>query len=528
MALTLCTIATDPTKPIFFPDGLLAANVPVVFKLVTAGGGSIIVTDLIDGTEVVDKLITIQTNASGHLSVSLWPTERADVPCYWSVQIKNVSFKAPLPDSGTITWGDFVANRKVGENFDVIVSANAADITAGILDGNRLPGMSALKKGGVPPTGTPAGKVLADNGTWVVPSTSPTLQATGDLINTATSKTPPVDADMLPLVDSAAANILKKLSWANIKATLKAYFDTLYTGDQILPTDATIVTTDIVTNDASLTKHGWFPQLPVASGKYLKDDLTWESPTWGGTGDVVGPASAVANNVVLFDTTSGKLLKDSGLTIPVKATGAEIITGTDDAKFATAKAIKDAALDRVSPHFFQPKSSLYYSFPPIVGVPSTTVYITANQMAVIPFVVGNAATVAAIGVEVTSEGAGSIRMGIYPSATNYLDAVATLILDAGTVSVGTTGFKYITGLSTLLPAGIYQLVLVSNISLSVKAYTTAQAICLAGVDATGYNNLNNMGLGRICNFTYAALPSTPPTATGNYTASAPCIVLRLT
>jgi hypothetical protein len=44
----------------------------------------------------------------------------------------------------------------------------------------------------------------------------------------ATSKATPVDADELPLVDSAASNVLKKLTWANLKATLKAYFDTLY------------------------------------------------------------------------------------------------------------------------------------------------------------------------------------------------------------------------------------------------------------------------------------------------------------
>ena len=44
----------------------------------------------------------------------------------------------------------------------------------------------------------------------------------------ATGKTTPVDADELPLVDSAASNVLKKLTWANLKATLKTYFDTLY------------------------------------------------------------------------------------------------------------------------------------------------------------------------------------------------------------------------------------------------------------------------------------------------------------
>lgn len=44
----------------------------------------------------------------------------------------------------------------------------------------------------------------------------------------ASSKATPADADVLPIADSAASNVLKKLTWANIKATLKTYFDTLY------------------------------------------------------------------------------------------------------------------------------------------------------------------------------------------------------------------------------------------------------------------------------------------------------------
>ena len=55
-----------------------------------------------------------------------------------------------------------------------------------------------------------------------------TTTTEGALINGATSKTTPVDADYIGLMDSAASNILKKLSWANLKATAKTYFDTLY------------------------------------------------------------------------------------------------------------------------------------------------------------------------------------------------------------------------------------------------------------------------------------------------------------
>ena len=44
----------------------------------------------------------------------------------------------------------------------------------------------------------------------------------------ATSKSTPVDADELPLVDSAASNGLKKLTWENLKATLISYLSTVW------------------------------------------------------------------------------------------------------------------------------------------------------------------------------------------------------------------------------------------------------------------------------------------------------------
>lgn len=55
-----------------------------------------------------------------------------------------------------------------------------------------------------------------------------TVEALGTLINGATAKNPPVDADQLALMDSADSNHLKKLSWAYVKSVLKTYFDSLY------------------------------------------------------------------------------------------------------------------------------------------------------------------------------------------------------------------------------------------------------------------------------------------------------------
>ena len=53
-------------------------------------------------------------------------------------------------------------------------------------------------------------------------------QNVGTAINTSSEKTTPVDADKVPLTDSADSNLLKWFSWANLKATLKTYFDTFY------------------------------------------------------------------------------------------------------------------------------------------------------------------------------------------------------------------------------------------------------------------------------------------------------------
>lgn len=55
-----------------------------------------------------------------------------------------------------------------------------------------------------------------------------TTAKVGAAIHSATAKTTPVDADTMGLIDSAASNAMKKVSWANIKATLKTYFDSLY------------------------------------------------------------------------------------------------------------------------------------------------------------------------------------------------------------------------------------------------------------------------------------------------------------
>lgn len=134
---------------------------------------------------------------------------------------------------------------------------------------------------------------------WVETTTS-----IWELINWATAKTTPVDADMIPLMDSAASNIIKKLSWANVKATLKTYFDTLYSKAlwdadlyqyvitrTVAANALTVSLKNYEGNDATSTKPikimiGWaIRTLTVASAKFSAAwtnffNLTWMENVW--------------------------------------------------------------------------------------------------------------------------------------------------------------------------------------------------------------------------------------------------------
>lgn len=120
-----------------------------------------------------------------------------------------------------------------------------------------------------------------------------------------TAKTTPVNADTFPITDTQASNVLKKLSFTNLKAFLKTYFDGLYpggsgtstganTGDQTL-SDATISTTDITTNNVSISKHGFVPKAPNDATKFLDGLGAYSVPPGGSIAFKNGVTSRAGN-----------------------------------------------------------------------------------------------------------------------------------------------------------------------------------------------------------------------------------------
>ncbi len=91
-----------------------------------------------------------------------------------------------------------------------------------------------------------------------------------------TAKTTPVDADGVLIRDSAAASVVKETTWANIKATLKTYFDTLY--------DAIGAAAAAVAAHAALTvTHGATGAIVGTTNTQTLTDKTLASPIITGT-----------------------------------------------------------------------------------------------------------------------------------------------------------------------------------------------------------------------------------------------------
>lgn len=162
-------------------------------------------------------------------------------------------------------------------------------------------------------------------------------------VEDSASKTTPADADMIPLKDSAASNILKQLTWTNLKATLKTYFDTVYAAiGAVTGSGLTMATGKLLGRSTAST--GAIEEITVGTGLTLSAGslsasggitlATLQNSTSGTSIDFTGIPSGTKQITVMFNLvstsgTSGSMIQigDSG---GVENTGYTSVRSFDD------------------------------------------------------------------------------------------------------------------------------------------------------------------------------------------------------
>jgi hypothetical protein len=203
------------------------------------------------------------------------------------------------------------------------------------------------------PSGAAGGALSGNypNPTLVIDPILKSLVTTkGDVIAASAASTPArvgVGADGEVLTADAAST--SGVKWAAATGGAPSAHATSHksAGTDPIRIDELKVGTNVTTLNATATEHGLMPKLPADATKFLDGNGAWTIPPGGGgTGDVVGPAGTVTTGaVVLFDGTTGKLLKQSALTIAAAASAAtagEIPRG-DDTRFTNSRAPTGAA-----------------------------------------------------------------------------------------------------------------------------------------------------------------------------------------
>jgi len=164
----------------------------------------------------------------------------------------NKKFEVTLPSGGggTSAWGGITGTLSDQTDLQTALNgksdtghthSDATTSVSGFMSGSDKTKLNGIASGATANssdatlltranhTGTQLSSTISDFNTAALtaaPAETPTT--VGNLISGATGKPTPIDADSVALSDSAASGILKKLSWANIKATLKSYFDPFY------------------------------------------------------------------------------------------------------------------------------------------------------------------------------------------------------------------------------------------------------------------------------------------------------------
>jgi hypothetical protein len=182
-------------------------------------------------------------------------------------------------------------------------------------------------------------EITVNSNSILLPSSAGTLALTSDLITKVTSNTAITGAtktkityDSKGLVTSGAdattsdiADSLNKRYVTDANLTVIGNTSGTNTGDQTI-SDATITTTDITTNNFTTAKHGFVPK-GTNTGKFLKDDGTWGTPSAGGLTYFSEAQSTTAPNTTVYanSLTAISTTTNADFVILPKGTGAFIV-----------------------------------------------------------------------------------------------------------------------------------------------------------------------------------------------------------
>lgn len=243
----------------------------------------------------------------------------------------------------------------------------------------------------------------------------------GSSIHGATAKTTPVDADTMPLIDSAASNVLKKVTWANVKATAKTYFDTLYA-----TVSHTHATSDVTGFD-----------------EQVRDTI--------GTALVAGSNITVTPNDGSDTITIAGTVQPPAKHVPVGSLLSTLVHGPSVSESAT---------------------------------PNVALALTADTLYLWPVDCPHAMTINQAQVQVSvSSSAGSIRVGVFTADESALSA--TLVVDCGTASTTTNARKDISASATVLAAGTrYWLGVLVNEACTILGFSANVGFELQNLDAS--------------------------------------------